>query len=170
MEKIYYSSFYSPLLKEVFVASTSKGICMVDFVTSEKAFLKELKNSFPGEIVRDDRKNSRVLDQLEKYARGELKHFDCSLDLCGTPFQMKVWRALGKIPYGRTRSYQEVAKAIGHPKAFRAVGNANGRNPIPIILPCHRVIESNGGLGGFGHGLKVKRQLLDFEAAHKQKK
>jgi len=167
MEKIYYSSFYSPFLKEVYVASTSKGICMVDFVTSEGAFLKELKDTFPGEIVRDDRKNKKVLAQLEKYARGELKHFDCSLDLRGTPFQRKVWRALGRIPYGRTRSYREVARAIGHPKAFRAVGNANGRNPIPIILPCHRVVESNGGLGGFGHGLKVKRQLLDFEAAHK---
>ena len=166
-EKIYFSSFYSPLLKEVFVASTSKGVCMVDFITSERAFLKELKGSFPGEIVRDDRKNRKVLAQLEKYVRGELKHFDCPLDLRGTPFQTKVWRELGKIPYGKTKSYQEVAKAIGHPKAFRAVGNANGRNPIPIILPCHRVIESNGGLGGFGHGIKVKRQLLDFETAHK---
>ncbi len=165
-ETIYYSSFYSPLLKEVFVASTSKGVCMVDFVTSEEAFLKELRDSFPGKIVKDDRKNKKVLAQLEKYARGQLKHFDCPLDLRGTPFQTKVWQELGRIPYGKTRSYQEVAKAIGHPKAFRAVGNANGRNPIPIILPCHRVIESNGGLGGFGHGLKVKRQLLDFEAAH----
>lgn len=166
-EKIYYSSFCSPLLKEVFVASTSKGVCMVDFITSERVFLKELKDSFSGEIVRDDRKNKKVLTQLEKYVRGKLKDFDCPLDLRGTPFQTKVWRELGKIPYGKTRSYQEVAKAIGHPKAFRAVGNANGRNPIPIILPCHRVIETNGGLGGFGHGIKVKRQLLDFEAAHK---
>ena len=97
---------------------------------------------------------------------GKLERFDCSLDLRGTPFQRKVWTALAKIPYGSTRSYRDIAKSIGHPNAFRAVGNANGSNPIPIILPCHRVIESNGGLGGFGHGVKVKQQLLDFEKRH----
>jgi O-6-methylguanine DNA methyltransferase len=88
------------------------------------------------------------------------------MDMKGTPFQKKVWSALAKITYGQTRSYKDMARAIGHPKAFRAVGNANGNNPVPLIIPCHRVIESNGGLGGFGHGLKVKKQLLDFEKAH----
>jgi methylated-DNA-[protein]-cysteine S-methyltransferase len=88
------------------------------------------------------------------------------LDLKGTPFEKKVWSALTKIPYGRTRSYRDIAQAIGHPRAFRAVGNANGRNSIPLIIPCHRVIESNGGLGGFGHGVKVKKRLLDFEKGH----
>jgi methylated-DNA-[protein]-cysteine S-methyltransferase len=136
---------------------------MVDFLTSERVFLKELKNLFPGEIVKDDRKNRKALSQIKRYLMGKLKRFDCSLDLRGTPFQRKVWTALAKIPYGDTRSYQDIAKSIGHPKAFRAVGNANGSNPIPIILPCHRVIESNGGLGGFGHGVKVKQHLLDFE-------
>lgn len=166
MERIYYSSLKSPLLREVFVASTEKGVCMVDFQTSKEAFLKELKKLFPGEIVRDERKNKRVLSQLKKYLKGELKRFDCPLDLRGTPFQRKVWSKLARIPYGRTQSYKEVAQAIGHPKAFRAVGSANGSNPIPLILPCHRVIESNGGLGGFGHGIEVKRRLLDFEKAH----
>ncbi len=103
---------------------------------------------------------------MKKYLEGRLKRFNCKLDLRGTPFQKKVWSALTKIPYGETRSYQDVARAIGHPKAFRAVGNANGNNPIPLIIPCHRVIESNGGLGGFGHGLKVKKELLDFEKTH----
>jgi methylated-DNA-[protein]-cysteine S-methyltransferase len=84
----------------------------------------------------------------------------------GTSFQKKVWAALKRIPYGKTRSYREVAKSIGHPKAFRAVGNANGSNSIPLIIPCHRVIESSGGLGGFGHGLKVKAKLLNLEKAH----
>jgi len=167
MEKLYYASFYSPFLKKVFVASTSKGLCMVDFLTSEKAFLKELKGLFPGEIIKDDRKNRKILFQLKNYLMGRLKRFDCSLDLRGTPFQKKVWSALAKIPYGKTKSYREIAMSIGHPKAFRAVGNANGSNPIPIILPCHRVIESNGGLGGFGHGIRVKQQLLDFEKTHK---
>ncbi len=166
METIYYSSFNSSLLRKVFVASTEKGVCRVDFLEREKTFLKELRERFPGRIVRDDRKNRNVLSQLKKYLRGELQRFDCKLDFRGTPFQKKVWSALKKIPYGRTRSYREIAGAIGHPKAFRAVGNANGQNAIPLIVPCHRVIENNGGLGGFGHGVRVKRQLLDFERAH----
>jgi len=166
MNKIYYSSFDSPILEKVFVASTERGVCMVDFLKSEKAFLKRLKKRFPGEIIRDDRKNKNVLNQLKKYLKGDLKRFDCKTDFKGTPFQKKVWSALAKIPYGQTRSYKEIARSIGYPKAFRAVGNANGRNSIPLILPCHRVIESNGGLGGFGHGIEIKRRLLDFEKAH----
>jgi methylated-DNA-[protein]-cysteine S-methyltransferase len=166
MNKIYYSFFDSPILEKVFVASTERGVCMVDFLKSEKAFLKRLKKRFPGEIIRDDRKNKNVLNQLKKYLKGDLKRFDCKTDFKGTPFQKKVWDALAKIPYGQTRSYKEIARAIGYPKAFRAVGNANGRNSIPLILPCHRVIESNGGLGGFGHGIEIKRRLLDFEKAH----
>jgi methylated-DNA-[protein]-cysteine S-methyltransferase len=166
VEKIYYSSFYSPLLKKVFVASTEKGVCLVDYVTSEKAFLKRLKRKFPGEIIRDDQKNRTVLSQLKKYLEGKLQRFDCRLDFRGTPFQKKVWSELARIPYGQTRSYKEIAEAVGHPKAFRAVGNTNGKNSLPLILPCHRVIESNGGLGGFGHGIKVKKQLLDFEKSH----
>jgi O-6-methylguanine DNA methyltransferase len=166
METIYYSSFDSPFLKKVFVASTEKGVCMVDFLKSEKVFLKKLKGRFPGGIIRDDRKNRSALNQLRKYLNGEIQRFDCQLDLKGTPFQKKVWSALIKIPYGQTRSYMEIAQAIGYPKAFRAVGNANGQNSIPLIIPCHRVIENNGGLGGFGHGVKVKKQLIDFEKAH----
>jgi methylated-DNA-[protein]-cysteine S-methyltransferase len=166
MNKIYYSFFDSPILEKVFVASTERGVCMVDFLKSEKAFLKRLKKRFPGEIIRDDRKNKNVLNQLKKYLKGDLKRFDCKTDFKGTPFQRKVWSALAKIPYGQTRSYKEIARAIGYPKAFRAVGNANGRNSIPLILPCHRVIESNGGLGGFGHGIEIKRRLLDFEKTH----
>ena len=166
MNTIYYSSFDSGLLKKVFVASTERGVCFVDFVRTEKAFLKRLKEKFPGTAVRDDRKNRKVLDQLRKYLKGELRRFDCKLEFKGTSFQKKVWSALAKIPYGRTRSYRDIARAIGHPKAFRAVGNANGRNSIPLIIPCHRVIESNGGLGGFGHGIEVKKRLLEFERGH----
>jgi methylated-DNA-[protein]-cysteine S-methyltransferase len=166
METIFYSSFESPLLKKVFVASTDRGVFMVDFLTSEKTFLERLKERFHGKIIRDDRKNRGVLLQLKKYLKGKLLHFDCPLDIQGTPFEKKVWSELIKIPYGQTRSYKEIAEAIGHPKAFRAVGNANGCNALPLIIPCHRVIESSGGLGGFGHGLKVKKQLLDFEKAH----
>ncbi len=139
---------------------------MVDFLKSEKVFLKRLGERFPGKIIRDDQKNKEVLSQLKRYLKGELKRFNCSSDIKGTPFERKVWLALAKIPYGKTRSYQDIAQAIGHPKAFRAVGNANGRNSLPLIVPCHRVIHSGGGLGGYGHGLEVKKQLLDFEKAH----
>jgi methylated-DNA-[protein]-cysteine S-methyltransferase len=166
METIYYSFIDSSLLKKVFVASTERGVCMVDFLKSEKAFLKRLKERFPGMIIRDDRKNKEVLSQLKEYLKGRLKRFDCPLDFRGTPFEKKAWAELARIPYGQTRSYKEIAQAIGHPRAFRAVGNANGRNTLPLIIPCHRVIESNGGLGGFGHGLEVKKQLLNFEKAH----
>jgi len=164
-ENIYYSSFVSPLLKKVFIASTERGVCAVDFLTTEKDFVRELRKRFQGEVVKNDRKNREVISQLKRYLKGELKRFDCRLDLQGTPFEKKVWLELAKIPYGRTRSYKEIAQTVGHPKAFRAVGNANGRNALPLILPCHRVIESSGGLGGFGHGLKVKKQLLDLEKA-----
>lgn len=166
MERVYYSFLDLPLLKRVFVASTIQGVCMVDFLTSEKTFLKELERRFPGEIIRDDQKNREVLSQLGKYLRGELKRFNCPLVFKGTPFQRRVWSELAKIPYGETRSYKEIAEAIGHPKAYRAVGNANGQNSIPLIIPCHRVIQSDGGLGGFGHGVEVKQQLLDFEKTH----
>jgi O-6-methylguanine DNA methyltransferase len=166
MDKVYYTSFDSPILRKVFVASTEKGVYMVDFLTSEKVFLKALQERFLGEIVRDDRRNKEAVSQLKKYLIGRLKKFDCPLDLKGTPFEKRVWSELKKIPYGQTRSYQEVARAIGRPKAFRAVGNANGNNSLPLIIPCHRVIASNGGLGGFGHGIKVKKQLLDFEKSY----
>jgi O-6-methylguanine DNA methyltransferase len=166
MEKIYYSALAVPVVKNVFVASTTKGICMLDFQTSEKKFLKEVRENVSGEIVRDNKKNREALYQIRKYLRGELKRFGCKLDFRGTPFQKKVWAQLMKIPYGETRSYAEIARAIGHPKAFRAVGSANGANPIPIIAPCHRVIESNGGLGGYGHGLPMKKRLLALERTY----
>ena len=166
MGKVYFAVLPSKLLGKIFVASTEKGVCRLDFRTSEKKFLKELKRTVAGEIVKSPRMNQKALSQLRKYVEGRLKRFDCRLDLQGTPFQRKVWKALLKIPYGRTRSYQDIARSIGHPKAFRAVGNANGSNPVSIIAPCHRVIESNGGLGGYGHGLKVKKRLLEFEKSN----
>ena len=91
METIYYSSFDSSFLRKVFVASTESGVCFVDFVRPEKALVKRLKERFPGKIVRDDRKNRDILNQLKKYLKGELQHFDCKLDFRGTPFQKKVW-------------------------------------------------------------------------------
>jgi len=167
MENAYYAVLSSKLLKKVFVASTKKGVCEIDFHTTEKDFVRRLKKRFSGKITKDQKTNRKALSQMRKYLKGELKRFSCPLDLEGTPFQKRVWSALLKIPYGQTRSYKDIAKAIGHRKAFRAVGNANGSNPIPLIVPCHRVIESNGGLGGYGQGLELKKRLLAFEKAHR---
>ncbi|WP_406726992.1 methylated-DNA--[protein]-cysteine S-methyltransferase [Streptomyces sp. GD-15H] len=104
-----------------------------------------------------------VLAQLAAYFAGESKTFDLPLHLDGTPFQRRVWQQLQQIPYGETRSYGELAQALGNPKASRAVGLANGRNPVSIIVPCHRVIGAGGSLTGYGGGLDRKRRLLDFE-------
>lgn len=102
--------------------------------------------------------------QLNEYFEGKRKSFSLPLDFKGTGFQQKVWHALLSIPFGETRSYGEIAKQIGHPKASRAVGAANGKNPISIIAPCHRVIGTNGKLTGFAGGLKTKAVLLNLEA------
>jgi methylated-DNA-[protein]-cysteine S-methyltransferase len=106
--------------------------------------------------------------ELREYFAGERREFSVPLDFRGTEFQNKVWRALRSIPFGETRSYGELAAVIGAPKASRAVGAANGRNPIPIILPCHRVIGSSGSLTGFGGGLPMKKQLLEHEQTRDQ--
>ena len=106
----------------------------------------------------------RAVTQITEYFAGQRTAFDLPLDLAGTAFQQKAWLALATIPYGTTISYAEQARRVGHPRAVRAVGSANGRNPVPIVLPCHRVVTSGGSLGGFGGGLDVKRALLDHEA------
>ena len=104
--------------------------------------------------------------QLAAYFAGELRDFELPLAASGTPFQYAVWSGLRAIPYGDTRSYRDLAHAIGNPKAVRAVGLANGRNPVPIIVPCHRVIGADGSMTGFGGGIAIKRFLLDLEARH----
>jgi methylated-DNA-[protein]-cysteine S-methyltransferase len=105
--------------------------------------------------------------QLDLYFQGRLKQFALKLTPQGTPFQLDVLRALQEVPYGETISYGELAQRIGRPKASRAVGAANARNPLPIVIPCHRVIGSNGSLVGFGGGLEIKRKLLDLETIHR---
>jgi methylated-DNA-[protein]-cysteine S-methyltransferase len=105
--------------------------------------------------------------QLTDYFGGRRKQFSLKFDLRGTAFQKKVWRALLRIPFGETRTYNEIAKIIGHPKAARAVGAANGKNPISIIAPCHRLIGSSGKLHGFAGGLKAKAELLKHESARR---
>jgi methylated-DNA-[protein]-cysteine S-methyltransferase len=114
--------------------------------------------------VRDDAAFDDAVEQLDAYFAGELTEFDLELDLDGTAFNRQVWTALRDIPYGETRSYGDIARVIGSPGASRAVGAANGRNPIAIVIPCHRVIGASGALTGYGGGLDRKRQLLELEA------
>jgi methylated-DNA-[protein]-cysteine S-methyltransferase len=111
----------------------------------------------------DESQFSDVIEQLKKYFAGQLQTFDVPLAPEGTPFQQKVWTELCKIAYGETISYGELARRIGNPNASRAVGLANGSNPVPIIIPCHRVIGANGKLTGYGGGLDIKEKLLALE-------
>ncbi len=105
----------------------------------------------------------RAARELNEYFAGRRKAFDLPLRATGTPFQQQVWRALAAIPFGERISYEELARRVGRPKAMRAVGAANGRNPLPIIVPCHRVVAKDGSLSGFGGGVVNKRRLLDHE-------
>ncbi len=108
----------------------------------------------------------RAADQLGEYFEGGRTHFDLPLAPHGTPFQRSVWFALAEIPYGTTISYGDLARRVGRPSAYRAVGQANGANPLPIVLPCHRVVATGGGIGGYGGGLALKRRLLALESGH----
>lgn len=105
----------------------------------------------------------KVTRQLEEYFAGQRTHFNLPLNPSGTPFQQKVWETLQRIPYGKLWSYGKVALELGNPKLSRAVGNANGKNPIPIIIPCHRVVHADGSLGGYSSGIAIKRKLLELE-------
>ena len=120
-------------------------------------FLKMMKNERHSDFLHE------VYTQINEYFEGKREQFDVPLKCEGTPFQQSVWRQLQKIPYGETRSYQEIAIGIGNEKAVRAVGQANNKNPIMIIIPCHRVIHKNGDITGFACGLEVKQYLLELE-------
>ncbi len=106
-----------------------------------------------------------VMDQVKEYLQGKRRNFEFKFKLIGTAFQRKVWEALLEIPYGETRSYKQIAEAIGNPKACRAIGMANNKNPIMIIVPCHRVIGSDGSLTGYAGGMEMKKNLLELEGA-----
>ncbi|NGQ95067.1 methylated-DNA--[protein]-cysteine S-methyltransferase [Brevibacillus sp. SYP-B805] len=161
-----YSTMQSPI-GDLLLASTEKGLCYIGFEADETglAALQRWcrKQMLPGTPVRDDAMNQAARQQLEEYFAGRRRSFDVPLEMFGTPFQKAVWTALTAIPYGETRSYKEIALAIGAAKAVRAIGGANNCNPIPIIVPCHRVIGSNGALVGYGGGLWIKEQLLRLE-------
>lgn len=138
----------------LFLARDDEGLKALKFNAKPEAGWVENRGGFK-EVVR----------QLDSYFAGELRTFDLILKPEGTPFQVEAWKALCTIPYGKTISYGDQARRMGKPRASRAVGAANGRNPISIIIPCHRVIGAGGRLTGYGGGLDVKRRLLDLEQA-----
>lgn len=141
----------------------------IGFEFSEKG-LKDLKLNSIKSIQKKDKRLSPVLKQLKDYFLGKRVQFRIQLDLSNlSPFTRKVLLATKRIPYGKTVTYQELARIIGKPKGSRAVGQALRRNPIPIIIPCHRVIKSNGDLGGFGLGIELKKRLLSLEGVQWQK-
>jgi len=147
----------------ILLAGDEEGLKLIGFPN-------EKKKQIPGSNWIEDNAGFKQLKlQFAAYFKGDLKEFTVKLAPHGTPFQLKVFDALRRIPYGETRSYAELAREIGHPKAARAVGAANGRNPLPIIIPCHRVIGSSGDLVGFGGGLPVKRYLLNLESGRQQR-
>lgn len=147
------------------IASTSLGVCRIDFAKGDGSdFESWAARYFPqAERVEDAANHEQAVGELARYFGRELKIFRTALDMRGTEFQRKVWRYLVTIPYGQTRSYLDVARAIGSSGGIRAVGAANGANPVSIIVPCHRVIGSDGSLTGYGGGLDLKRRLLTLE-------
>ncbi len=163
---VYYTLFASPFGR-IGIASTSHGICRISLkAAGQTAFRKTLQRDYRCSAVRRDRHFTDLVTRMRAYFSGNPVRFNARIDLReGTPFQQKVWRSLRRIPYGQTRSYQAVARRIGHSKGYRAVGGACGTNPIAIVIPCHRVINSDGKLGGFTGGLRMKRLLLLSEKA-----
>jgi AraC family transcriptional regulator of adaptative response/methylated-DNA-[protein]-cysteine methyltransferase len=146
------------------VAITARGICALSVHQSDDWQESELRRDFrEGKIIRDDDAARTAAEAVLRYLRGETARCEVPLDIRGTPFQLSVWRELCAIPEGATRSYGEIAARIGQPSAARAVGHANGSNPVSILIPCHRAIGANGKLTGYRWGLETKKKLLAFE-------
>ena len=158
METLFVGRSPSPV-GPLFLAVSSGGLLRLEFETR-----RQILNSGIFQWRESAEAVKPYLRELEEYFAGQRRRFSFPVDLRGTEFQIKCWRALLAIPYGETRSYGDIAQAIGHPQAFRAVGMANNRNPIAIVVPCHRVVAGDGTLCGYGGGLEVKRQLLELES------
>jgi O-6-methylguanine DNA methyltransferase len=166
---ILYITMPGPLGKMI-LGSTDAGICFIEW--TDNSDIEDIKNrmfkKFGMRLRKGGNKHlERLQTELKIYFDGKLDEFSGSLDIRGTDFEMTIWNYLLKIPYGQTRSYGEIARAIGKPGASRAVGHANGANLIPIIIPCHRVINSDGKLGGYAGELWRKKYLLELESGMK---
>ena len=171
-----HSKLFQSSLGPLFLAASERGLVALEFDSrlpgqqSIRPNPRDLRGETakPQATVRFEEAPAKMRayeEQLEEYFCGARRDFNMPLDLRGTAFQLACWRALIDIPYGETRTYADIARAVGKPHAFRAVGMANNRNPIAIVVPCHRVIASDGTLCGYGGGLEVKRRLLELEGA-----
>jgi O-6-methylguanine DNA methyltransferase len=165
-KELYWSSVSSPQ-GVIVVMATERGVCWTGTpgTPADEGFAwlrrkMQIEQVIEGETIAP---LQQAMDELRRYVTGERVQFRCPLDLHGTAFQIEVWEELFRIPYGETRTYAEIARAIGRPAAVRAVGAANGANPVAIIVPCHRVIGSDGTLTGYGGGLPTKAWLLSLE-------
>lgn len=155
---MFYSEFETAL-GEMRLIGDEQGIQQLNLKLDEEPFQP------PADWQENATVFSGAIQQLQEYAKGQRRDFDVKLNLQGTAFQKQVWQALLTIPFGEVRSYKNMAETIGKPKAVRALGTANGKNPIPIIVPCHRVIGADGSLGGYSLGLPLKKRLLALEAS-----
>ena len=165
--KLYYTTFKSPI-GEVLATRTDRGLNFIVFPRNRwQKFLSALKKDENTILIEDNKKFFRLRNDLKAYFSGKKVRFTEKFDLKGgTDFQRKVWKAMQKIPFGQTRSYGWLAKQVGAKNKARAVGSACGSNPIPILIPCHRVLREDGGLGGYGGGLGIKKKLLKIEGAN----
>ena len=162
---VYYCSLPTPIGR-VLVGATDAGLVRVSFRQSEVSFVAELRERLGADPVRSAAKTADIVRQLRAYFAGERRTFDVQLDLSRlTPFHRRVLMAAAEVPAGQVVSYGEIARRIGQPQGSRAVGQALGRNPVPIVIPCHRVIAAGGRIGGYGGGLGIKRKLLRLEGA-----
>jgi len=152
-------------------AASPQGLCRLHAVGEEEQdpALKDILRHYPGAVFRKDpRPLKKILTEVEEYFAGNRMGFSVDLDTPGTPFQKKVWEALLTIPYGKTRTYGQIAATVGCPRAARAVGGACNQNPVAIIVPCHRVVGANGDLTGYAGGIEIKRRLLELERTGKK--
>ncbi len=156
---MYYTYATSPI-GQLLLAGSADALQVIGFPHGDKARRADIG------WERYDEPFKKTARQLNEYFAGDRQEFELDLAPDGTTFQVEVLEALRGIPYGETCTYRDIAVAVGRPKAVRAVGNANGRNPLPIVIPCHRVIGSDGSLTGFGGGIEIKRYLLDLEQQH----
>ncbi len=162
-----YCTSFETNIGVIYIASSEKGVCKISLTLNSagefKLWIKKHFEEF--EIVESKKENKEAIEQIKLYLARKLKKFDLELDVIGTEFQKKVWFETMKIPYGETISYSQLARKIRRENSQRAVGNALSANPLPIVIPCHRVVASNGSLGGYSGGIKIKEFLLRLEGA-----
>lgn len=160
--KGYYYKFQTPI-GTMYIGFTSKGIVKLNLPGENEAEMLDFLKKYFDDIIELEEDKNDYHKEILSYLEGDLKEFSLPIDLYGTSFQKKVWKELLKIPYGMTKTYKEVAAALGNEKSSRAVGNGCNKNPIPIIVPCHRVVGKSFNLTGYRGGLSLKKKLLEIE-------